>query len=103
MNIRQFLKNNRGRHLRIRPLPIVIENGRHRPAYDERNLWAVDTDSAGKLRIRNICTDHVKVIGFDNAHEFREPDFLLLKAQLIFKGNSLLIEPLPAGFWGIPS
>jgi hypothetical protein len=102
MNIRQFLKKNAGRRLRVRPLPRVIAQGKIREAKDHLNYWATEIDADGKLKIRNLASGHSKVIGFDNVHEFREPDFLLLKAQLIYDGDNLLVEPLPTGYWGIP-
>jgi hypothetical protein len=43
-----------------------------------------------------VCpyTGHKATLGPDNVREYRSPNFLLLKCQLILEGDEVRIEPL---------
>jgi hypothetical protein len=68
--------------------------------------WLVqEIEDKKGARIRNIRTDHVALLGFDQIREYvadpkREYDglrhgFLELKVQLFLRGPDLVIEPWP--------
>jgi len=69
--------------------------------------WIVqDVEERKGLRIRNIRTDHVAVLGFDDIRRYtadprREYDglrhgMLELRVQLFLRGPDLVIEPRPS-------
>jgi hypothetical protein len=69
--------------------------------------WLVqDVDDKKGVRIRNIRTDHVALLGLDQIRDYladpkREYDglrhgFLELKVQLFLRGPELVIEPRPS-------
>ena len=68
--------------------------------------WLVQETEDDQLRIRNVRTDHVAVLGFNQINEYvadpkREFDglrhgFLELKVQVFLRGPELAIEPRPS-------
>ena len=68
--------------------------------------WLVQETEDEQLRIRNIRTDHVAVLNFNQIREYvadpkREFDglrhgFLELKVQIFLRGPELVIEPRPS-------
>src|SRR3954462_9303838 len=68
--------------------------------------WLVQETEDEQLRIRDIRTDHVAVLGFHQIREYvadpkREFDglrhgFLELKVQIFLRGPELVIEPRPS-------
>ena len=68
--------------------------------------WLVQETEDDQVRIRNIRTDHVAVLGFNQISEYvadpkREFDglrhgFLELKVQVFLRGPELVIEPRPS-------
>jgi hypothetical protein len=68
--------------------------------------WLVQEVEDDEVRIRNIRTDHVAVLGYTQINEYvadpkREFDglrhgFLELKVQIFLRGPDLVIEPRPS-------
>lgn len=68
--------------------------------------WLVQETENDQVRIRNIRTDHVALLGFNQISEYvadpkREFDglrhgFLELKVQVFLRGPELVIEPRPS-------
>ena len=68
--------------------------------------WLLQEVEDNGVRIRNIRTDHVAVLGFDQIRDYvtdpkREFDglrhgFLELRVQLFLRGPELAIEPRPS-------
>ena len=68
--------------------------------------WLLQEVEEKQVRIRNIRTDHVALLGFDQISEYvadpkREFDglrhgFLELRVQLFLRGPELVIEPRPS-------
>jgi hypothetical protein len=68
--------------------------------------WLVQEVEDTEVRIRNIRTDHVAVLGYPQINEYvadpkREFDglrhgFLELKVQIFLRGPDLVIEPRPS-------
>jgi hypothetical protein len=76
----------------LRPLPLrMTVEGERQPSEDA--FWRVETADATALQLKNLSTDHVLTLGYDNVREFRTPDFLILQCQIILKGNQAIIEP----------
>lgn len=91
MNAEQFRKNV-GSLVRLRPIArrrLPTGQSLDPIDYEWRVLRIVD----GSVELTNIRTDHITRLGFDNIREFRTPNFLLLRCQLILCGNQVLIEP----------
>lgn len=80
-------------NVRLRPLPVRVGiNGRVLPQRDD--LWRVETIQKRKfVEILNLSTGHRKKLGSDNIHEFRTPDFLMLRGRLIIMGPRVDFEP----------
>ncbi len=93
MNLKQ-LKKQLGNTFRLRPLPIRIAGGGETlPPSDDK--WRLDQvlEAPQRVRFVNIHTGHFIVLQPDNLREYRSPDFLLLRCQLIVRGNAIEIEP----------
>lgn len=94
MNLKQ-LKKRLGDAFRLRPLPIRIDgSGQTIPSSDDK--WRFDQllESPQRIRLVNIHTEHFIELQPDNVREYRSPDFLLLRCQLIVRGNAIAIEPM---------
>lgn len=103
MNFQQLVLKNRGKHLRVRPVPAIDANGRLTEIRKEQNLWTVTPSVDRKVEVRNSWFSSSRILSGDSILGFREPDFLHLKCLLIFRGAALDIEPLPAPYWGYPN
>ena len=75
MNAQQLVKNI-GALVRLRPIPERRQHdGMSLPQLDDQ--WTIMRVETGVVELRNIRTDHLTRLGFDNIREFRTPDFLL--------------------------
>lgn len=92
MNKKQ-LRKNIGKDFRIRPFverrDLSNQKLRRRDDY-----WRLEKVNDNAVELKNITTDHVKTLQFDNIHEFRSPDFLCLRCQIILQGRKVIIEPI---------
>jgi hypothetical protein len=90
------------RRVRIRPTPRWAVSG---PGYGPRlveadHVWTAEPIGGGKLRLRNLSTDHAPDLGADQVREFlSSPEhgvdgFLRLKSLLILDGRMVRVEPL---------
>jgi hypothetical protein len=83
----------KGRAFRFRPLAIqTTELGERLQQHDD--TWTVVDVSDTAATVRNDRTGHEWNLGLDNIREFRTPDFLLLRCQLILSGSEVRSEPL---------
>ena len=89
--------------IRLRPLPRRIWERQEQEPIDD--VWHVDAVSGqGVVRISNIRTQHIAILGTDHIHHFdsdpaREIDgyehgFFQLRVALIFEDGELHIEPI---------
>lgn len=87
------LRKRIGQPHRLRPLPRrFAQDSRELPPRDDQ--WVLEQVAKGFVKLSNASTGHVFKLGSDNLHEFRTPDFLLLRCQIIIFGNHVRIEPL---------
>lgn len=92
MNIGQ-LQKRLGKPHRLRPLPWrFTQDGRRLRRRDDQ--WIVEEATTKRVWLTNAGTGHNVELGPDNVREFRTPDFLLLKCQVIIFGNRVLFEPI---------
>ncbi len=94
MNLSHMSKNV-GRQLRLRPIPHrVAPDGLHLQQRDDHWLLNDILKAPDRLQLQNIQTGHVIELQPDNVREYRSPDFLVLRCQLIVTNTDILIEPL---------
>jgi len=92
MNKSQALKW-KGQTFRLRPIAIQTTELHERlPQQDDG--WVVTDVSDTAATVSNVRTEHEWNLGLDNIREFRTPDFLLLRCQLILRGPKVHSEPL---------
>jgi hypothetical protein len=94
MNLNQLNKQV-GTTLRLRPLPTRFgPDGGHLPPSDDP--WRLEEilQQPSRVRLINIHTGHFVELQPDNVREYRSPDFLLLRCQLIINGPRIEIEPV---------
>lgn len=92
MNAHQLSKKT-GTLVKLRPIPERRpHDGMSLPQSDDQ--WRIVRVGTGEVELRNIRTDHIARLGFDNIREFRTPDFLLLRCQLALTPSTVLIEPI---------
>lgn len=92
MNAKQFSKNL-GQRMRLRPVAKrQLVGGMPLESIDDE--WFVERITADHAVLNNLRTGHVLDLGFDNVREFRSPNFLLLRCQIILRGNRIIFEPL---------
>lgn len=94
MNLKQ-LNKQLGTNLRLRPLPIRIgSDGGLLPRSDD--LWQLETilEQPSRIRLVNIHTHHFVELQPDNVREYRSPNYLLLRCQLIITDGTIEIEPI---------
>jgi len=87
-----------GANFRLRPLPERVDaSGQHLPSIDD--FWRLDRllDAPNRLELHNISTGHSVALQTDNVREFRSPDFLMLRCQLILRPTTVEIEPIIKG------
>jgi hypothetical protein len=83
----------KGQAFRLRPIAIQrTELDERLPQHDDK--WTVADVSDIAATVSNVRTGHEWSLGLDNVREFRTPDFLLLRCQLILKGPEVHSEPL---------
>ena len=107
MNIDE-MKKNVGRALRLRPLPQRVESygtgvsvlTSGGPRYEKDVLpvdcdWVVEVvnDKARTVTLACSFTGHRVTLGADNIREYRTPNFLMVKCQLILEGDQVRVEP----------
>lgn len=93
MNIDQFRKNL-GMRVKIRP--VALSRMPDARCYQVDDDWFIEQIDPVKktVKLRNIATDHSRELGADNIREFRTPNFLLLRVQIILEGDHMHLEPL---------
>jgi hypothetical protein len=90
MNIKQFRKDI-GKWFRLRPyVECRTSYGQHFPRLDD--YWCVERVNDTATELKNIGTGHVVKLGFDNIREFRSPNFLLLRCQIIMQWIEIISE-----------
>src|SRR5258708_4765835 len=97
MNLKQ-LSQRRGASFRLRPKPTAVSGDRvRRVAADDR--WCLEDvlDAPARLVLHNLTSGQRLELQSDNVREFRSPDFLLLRCQLLLRGDVIDIEPVAAG------
>src|SRR5688572_30726152 len=95
MNLKHLQKQVRT-ILRLRPLPVRI-NGEGERLADCDDGWFVDQVYAEEptgVQLTNVSTGHTLKLQPDNIKEYRSPDFLLLRCQLIIRPQNIDIEPI---------
>ncbi len=106
MNAEQ-LKKNIGHLLRLRPHPLLVEgylptvsvltSGSPRLEKHGKNTdydWRLDEVTGKAVTLVCPFTGHKVTLGADNVREYRSPNFLMLKCQLILDGDDVRVEPL---------
>lgn len=93
MNKRQFRKKL---HQWVRLRPIAKRRNPLTGAWLEPidDPWAVEAIADAGVQLKNLRTDHVKLLGWDNLREYRTPGFLRLRCELTLTGPVVLVEPL---------
>jgi hypothetical protein len=100
------LKKDVGRALRLRPHVQRVDRytsmvSSLSPINDQMALvdtdydWYVDAVDEKASMVTLTCRDtgHRVKLGFDNIREYRTPDFLMLKCQLLLEGDQVRVEP----------
>jgi len=100
------LQKNVGQLLRLRPLPQFVDEGadydaialfppprRVEPDQDTDFDWRLDEVTTAGVKLVCQFTGHKVTLGNDNVKEYRSPNFLILKCQLIVEGRQVRIEP----------
>ncbi len=82
----------------VRVLPRPTMNGN--PIAKSKNFWLILQeygDSEGVI-LMNKVTNHEGPIPYDSVREYRKPDMLILRAQvLLARGGELTFEPISEG------
>lgn len=91
MNFKR-LKDNIGNTLRLRP-PAIIQIGETLVPQDIS--WKLISCENQVLKLEGLDPLRLLEIGSDNIHEFRTPDFLMLKCKITIKDKNVEIEPSP--------
>jgi len=93
---RKNLRGLHGKTVRLRPIPRRFDSrlGWLPPVEDH---WRIEAPKANAAAVRasNLATGHFIDLSSDNVFEFREPDFIVLKAQLTLTARQVLSDPLP--------
>jgi len=92
MSPKEFKEKAEGTIFRLRPMPKFDEHY----IGDNHNFWSVlngaDEES---FVLQNTRTGHECPLAFNSVRDFREPDFLVLRGQLILNEKSgTVFEPL---------
>lgn len=90
---RKRMRENIGQLLRLRPIATRKDGATQLPSLDDD--WRLEQCTDTALELHNVRTQHVLHLGADHVHEFRTPNFLVLKAQVTISGNCVQIEPTP--------
>jgi hypothetical protein len=100
VNFKQLQKHI-GRSYRLRPLPIRrAPDGIHLGASDDQWKLRNVLENPSRIELSDTRTDRVIELQGDNLREYRSPDFLMLRCQLLIDPSRIAIEPLvgSAGF-----
>lgn len=89
---RERLKDNVGKEFRLRPAVRIGSESEDPAPCDDR--WRL-TGADGFLVLTNTRTNQTLRIGADHVHEFRTPDYLMLKCQVTIRASEVTIEPTP--------
>jgi hypothetical protein len=100
------LKKNVNQRLRLRPQPRVVRSTTltvsaltsDGPRYAKNTVntdyeWLLVRVTADGVTLRCDYTSHELTLGPDNVREFRTPNFLLLKGQVILEQDGVRFEP----------
>ena len=92
MNVTQ-LRSNVGQSLRLNPVPVVVaSDGKSRSELNEPwILERVDTSPA-RLVLRSPQRDLVVEIHSDSVREFRRPDVLALRTQVVVRADRVVLS-----------
>ena len=106
MNTEQ-LRKNVGQLLRLRPMPALVQDfgaevsvlTSDAPRHKKRTVdtdfdWRLEKVEQGEVVLHCVHTDHRVTLGTDNVREYRTPNFLMLRCQLILQGDEVRIEPM---------
>ena len=101
------MKKDVGRRLLLRPLPQQAQSygtavsalSSSGPRYEKNALpadyeWVVEVVTAKDVTLACPFTGHRITLRFDNIREYRTPNFLILKCQLLLEGDQVRVEPL---------
>ncbi|MFZ1057664.1 MAG: hypothetical protein WAP47_00590, partial [Candidatus Rokuibacteriota bacterium] len=67
---------------------------------DARNKWTIieENDTKTGLLMQNTLTNHEFPLGYDSIREFRTPDLLTLRGQIVLKKDGVVeLEPFTEG------
>jgi hypothetical protein len=86
---KKALLSHIGSPMRIRPIARRVFEAQHLELEQFDDLWYLrsPTRSDAVIALWNARIPHVVELGADNVQEFRSPDFLLLKAQIILRSE----------------
>lgn len=98
MNKTQLVKN-KGKQLKTRPIARRIDPTRGELTPIDY-VWLVQGVTDDEMTLYDGATSHLFRLGLDHIKEYRtDPGgsggFLMLKSQIILRGASLDVEPLP--------
>lgn len=80
-----------GKEFRLRPVVSIGDESERPTPHDDR--WRLIRCSNSILELANVRTNQSLEIGIDHLHDFRTPDFLMLKCQVTMVGTNVQIEP----------
>lgn len=89
---RNRLKGNVGKEFRLRPAVRIGSESEDPAPCDDR--WRL-TSADDFLVLTNTRTNQTLKIGADHVHDFRTPDYLMLKCQVTIRGSGVTVEPTP--------
>lgn len=92
----EMIKKSIGTTVRLRPVPITRTRVQAGEEFDAD--WKIQAVHERPFRaVQLYCADsmHVVRLGIDNVQDFRTSGHLMLKCQMIIKGNEAKCEPLP--------
>lgn len=87
---RKALQKQIGQTRRLRPVPTDATGS------EVDDLWEVMAVDDNGLHLRNQRTDHDLTLGYDHIHEYRTPDFLVLKSTVLLSPHGPRLEPVVA-------
>jgi hypothetical protein len=101
MNRNQLVKNV-GARVQLLPAACELDHvGRRTPARDDD--WLIESAPEDGLRVRNLYTNHVTTLGYDQIHHYTSNPgrtehgltyaFLTLTVQVFLQGNRLWVRP----------
>src|SRR5947208_5090784 len=98
MNLKQFREKTLGTVVRLLPKPTF----KGQPIRNEHNAWlVVDEVKEAVFLLQNRSSRHEIELGADSIQEFRTPNLLILRGQLLLKeGVQTEFEPSAPGLVG---